>query len=54
MTTNEIYLPMGDPENNYTLRLLVYIYDVYDDYNVSEITITVSYLGRLKTDVTIV
>ncbi|XP_052083583.1 uncharacterized protein LOC127720879 [Mytilus californianus] len=31
---------MGDPENNYTLRLLVYIYDVYDDYNVSEITIT--------------
>ncbi|CAG2214940.1 PKD1L2 [Mytilus edulis] len=40
MTTNEIYLPMGDPENNYTLRLLVYIYDVYDDYNVSEITIT--------------
>ncbi|CAC5393626.1 PKD1L2 [Mytilus coruscus] len=40
MTANEIYLPMGDPENNYTLRLLVYIYDVYDDYNVSEITIT--------------
>ena len=43
-TATEINLPVGDPENNYTIYLRVFISDVYGDYNVSDLTVIVSNL----------
>lgn len=44
MTATEINLPVGDPDNNYTIYLRVFISDLYGDYNVSDLTVIVSIL----------
>ena len=43
-TATEINLPVGDPDNNYTIYLRVFISDLYGDYNVSDLTVIVSNL----------